>query len=342
LLEVLDNNNSTPPNLPSILTSAEEEKKHAVVRKYYGGKNDKLHLGGYLADGDSSTTSPNVFNWLLGELNIKKIIDLGCGRGFSTKYFLDRGAEVLCVEGSHDAVQNSLLPKELVVEHDFTRGPWWPATTSWDAVWCVEFVEHIQRQFIKNYVPIFKRAALIFVTFGTNGGHHHVEVRDEWWWKSRFTAQGLDFSEDLTQRVRRFAKADNHLLKNFTAQHIMLTMMVFINRDVAQLPEHDYLFGGDGCLWGKDNVPCSSQHKWFNAKLDVPPPRMNSLLKCRLPPKGKFAKGSIQNDVWDCTESEKRDDVGNGNGFLRAVQNKRRRQKQMPKMDQSEILVDQE
>jgi hypothetical protein len=33
------------------------------------------------------------------------------GKGLSTKYFLDNGAEVLCVEGSHDGVMNSYLPQ---------------------------------------------------------------------------------------------------------------------------------------------------------------------------------------------------------------------------------------
>jgi hypothetical protein len=62
--------------------------------------------------------------------------------GFSTKHFLDRGARVLCVEGSHDAVTASLLPSNVVVEHDFSRGPWWPEKT-YDAAWSIEFLEHV-------------------------------------------------------------------------------------------------------------------------------------------------------------------------------------------------------
>ena len=64
--------------------------------------------------------------------------------GHSTSHFLKQGAKVLCVEGSHDAVTQSLLPQELIVEHDFSRGPWWPEET-FDAVWCVEFLEHVAR-----------------------------------------------------------------------------------------------------------------------------------------------------------------------------------------------------
>jgi cyclopropane fatty-acyl-phospholipid synthase-like methyltransferase len=100
---------------------------------------------------------------MLGPLAIHSVIDVGCGKGLSTSYFQDRGARVLCVEGSHDAVQKSLLPAPFIVEHDFSRGPWWPSDT-YDAAWAVEFTEHVGRQYMPNYMPIFRRAALIFVT----------------------------------------------------------------------------------------------------------------------------------------------------------------------------------
>ena len=48
------------------------------------------------------------------------------------------------MEGSHDGVMKSLLPPELIVEHDFSRGPWWPEET-YDAAWSVEFLEHVAR-----------------------------------------------------------------------------------------------------------------------------------------------------------------------------------------------------
>ena len=119
---------------------------------------------------------------MLGPLGIKSVIDVGCGKGISTKEFQNRGARVLCVEGSHDAVQQSLLSKELVVEHDFTRGPWWPSET-YDAAWSVEFLEHVGRPYMLNYLPVFKKCALIFVTSSGFGGWHHVEVHEHYWWQ---------------------------------------------------------------------------------------------------------------------------------------------------------------
>lgn len=65
-----------------------------------------------------------------------------------------------CVEGSHDAVMQSLLPSEIVHEHDFSRGPWWPDRTV-DAAWSVEVLEHVGRNFHKNLIPSFRKAALM-------------------------------------------------------------------------------------------------------------------------------------------------------------------------------------
>ena len=131
----------SPPNLPSVRLSPEEEKKAATIRTIYGGKGDALHLGGF-TQLDTMGISENLWNYMMGPLAIKSVVDVGCGKGVSTNYFRKQGARVLCVEGSHDAVTQSLLPPELVVEHDFSRGPWWPEDT-FDAVWSVEFLEVI-------------------------------------------------------------------------------------------------------------------------------------------------------------------------------------------------------
>ena len=115
-------------------------------------------------------------------VGIKSIVDLGCGKGVSASWFLTHGVKTTCAEGSHDAVAQSLLPPENVVEHDFSRGPWWPDQTV-DAVWCVEFSEHVQRQHITNYAKVLQKAAVVFVTHSNWGGWHHAEVHDDRWWR---------------------------------------------------------------------------------------------------------------------------------------------------------------
>lgn len=164
----------SPPNKPSVRLTPQEEQAVAKKRSFYGGKGDKLHLGGF-TNFDSAGVSANLFNYMIGVLAVKSFIDVGCGKGFSTKYFYDRSVKVLCVEGSHDAVTQSLLPSHKVVEHDFSRGEWWPEET-YDVAWSVEFLEHVGRQYMHNYLPIFHKSALLFVTASGWGGWHHVEV----------------------------------------------------------------------------------------------------------------------------------------------------------------------
>jgi hypothetical protein len=161
-------------NLPSIRV------KDSVVdksRKIYGGAGDMKHLGGFTKL-DLHGVSPMTWKYMIESLGVKSVLDVGCGRGTSTTWFLYHGLDVLCAEGSHDAVEQNMLPdkKNQIVEHDFARGPWWPGRT-FDAVWSVEFLEHVGVQYQYNYIQSFRKAALLFVTSSRNGGWHHTEGR---------------------------------------------------------------------------------------------------------------------------------------------------------------------
>ena len=207
-----------------------------------GGGSGAMHLGGWTKQPDLGGLSNNTFNFMLGIIGVKSVLDVGCGRGISTSYFLDKGADVLCVEGSHEAITQSLLPRDKIVEHDYSLGPWWPSKT-YDACWSVEFVEHVPRQFIRNYIPTFQQCALLFVTRSQWGGWSHVEIHQEWWWISRFRVQSFVFDKELTEIIRSNAEADKRasdktipkgtdLGTNQLGQHIRSTMMAFVNPKV--------------------------------------------------------------------------------------------------------------
>jgi hypothetical protein len=290
--------------LPSIRLTDREETQANRKRKKYGGKGDRLHLGGFITF-DRMGVSNNTWNFMMGPLGIKSLLDLGCGRGISTSYFLDNGADALCIEGSHDAVTQSLLPRDRIVEHDFTRGPWWP-TRTYDALWSVEFLEHVGRQYYRNYIHVLRQAALLFVTSSNNGGWHHVEVREPWWWHGRFTAAGFVYSDDLTQRVRNAARATSFKASGL---RIINRMMVFVNPRVASQPQHDHLFSGDGCAFDDErDLPCDSKRfQWMNPEVDRVPSRYQSLLSCNFISTAKEAE--LQSSappmlgIWNCTKN---------------------------------------
>ena len=232
---------------------------------------DKAHLGGFTSF-DPQGVSPTMWKHMVEWLGVKSLLDVGCGIGTSTSWFATHGLEyVQCVEGSHDAVTKSLLPKlpqfkeGMIVEHDFSRGPWWPDRTV-DVAWSVEFLEHVGRNFQHNYFTAFRKAALIFVTHSNWGGWHHVEVHDEKWWKARMEMMGFVYSDELTKEMAGYASQDKARTdiipamedgKSYSVgQHLWSTLQVFINPLVASLPEHAHLLAEHGCYSNKKGIEC--------------------------------------------------------------------------------------
>jgi len=224
-------------NLPSIRIDEEQDQK--VERNIYGGKGDKAHLGGF-TDIDVQGLAPAVWTHLVKNWTVQSVIDVGCGRGISTSWFVTHGLRTECVEGSHDAIEKSMVPdKSILTEHDFSRGPWWPEKT-FDVAWSVEFLEHVNLQFHYNYVSVFRKAALILVTSSKWGGWHHVEVHKDDWWIRKYEAYGLKYDDKLTQQIRQIASLDRSVRsreifpptgkrESYFGQHIYTTMKVFVN-----------------------------------------------------------------------------------------------------------------
>ena len=217
-----------------------EQSKEVNRGNNYGGKGDAEHLGGFTAR-DNSTISENVWNFMLSQLGVKSVLDIGCGKGFSSSYFLSKGARVLCVEGSRDAIQNSLLPFDKIVQHDFSRGAWWPEET-FDVAWSTEFLEHVGRQYMKNYMPAFAKSALVMVTASGWGGWHHVEVHDQKWWIGRFQAMGFVFSPEITEWVRYQAFPDGYDGRALILKHGLLVgiyrIFILLHHDICTVCMH--------------------------------------------------------------------------------------------------------
>mmetsp|Transcript_24443 Transcript_24443/g.27287 ORF Transcript_24443/g.27287 Transcript_24443/m.27287 type:complete len:364 (+) Transcript_24443:124-1215(+) len=236
------------PNLPS-----PRLKVDTVQRKRYGGKGDAAHLGGF-GEIDPGGIAPGLFKHMIEVLGVHSFLDIGCGRGFSTSWFAFHGVDVLCAEGSHDAIERSVLPDPAtqVVEHDFSRGPWWPEKT-YDAAWSVEFLEHVGTEYHFNYVSAFRKAALIFVTASKGTGWHHVEVHKNDWWIRKYESYGLKYDEALSNEAKAIARATKETFKgphdmNLDGFYVRVTLMVFVNPVVAALPEHAHLFPQLGCF----------------------------------------------------------------------------------------------
>lgn len=246
--------------LPAIALPAIASKDAANRPISIGGHSDATHLGGFIKI-DWHSISPAVWKFMIEYFGIKSLLDVGCGKGISTTWFILHGVKAQCVEGSHDGVSNTLLPdpNTQLVEHDFTLGPWWPSQTV-DAIWCMEVTEHIARHYQHNYFESFKKAAFIFVSHAPTGyGWHHVEVHDNTWWQARWESFGLVYSHDLTKLVQdvarnekeqRIPRPDNATLTIGAGYIISGNFQVFINPAVASLKSHAHLLSEPGCVDG--------------------------------------------------------------------------------------------
>ena len=225
----LDIPRETAVALPSVRI---DDSNVGYDRTIYGGKGDKPHLGGFATNSvDIDGLSPTLWKYMISEVGVKSMLDVGCGRGISTSWFQMHNVEALCVEGSHDAIEQTVLPnaKDIITEHDFSRGPWWPGRTV-DFIWCVELLEHVGRNFHKNLIPAFRKGALVYATHSTWGGWHHVEIHSTEWWIQKFESYGFKYSDSLTNKARKTAQDGRFEVspngKTYNAQHLWLHLLV--------------------------------------------------------------------------------------------------------------------
>merc|ERR1719229_947443 len=143
---------------PQIVSKEEKEAINEQRNKhqFYGGSDvDEKHLGGWKFN-DSDTYERKLWDWAIDRFNVTSVMDIGCGIGCSTIYFQKHPKikDVLCVEGSIDAINNSLVP-DISKHHDYTLGGFWPGKV-YDMVWSAEFLEHVAEQYLPNIMSTFK------------------------------------------------------------------------------------------------------------------------------------------------------------------------------------------
>lgn len=178
----------------------------------------KDHLGGYCpADsehphGDKWTWTPRVWDFLFEKINPKTLLDVGCGEGHHTKYFLDHNINAYGIDGSEEALHHITIPNERFILHDFTLGISPNLTDFYDLIWCCEFVEHIEAQYLDNMLGVLKRGKTVAIThaFPGQGGHHHVNCQYPGYWIAVLASVGLIYNEALTIESRKFSTPPEH------------------------------------------------------------------------------------------------------------------------------------
>jgi len=151
------------------------------------------HLGGHL---NRTNIDTGVADWLVAHIPFSMVLDIGCGPGGMLHYFRTCKKSAVGVDGDF-----SINHTETVFIHDFTQGPFHYQA---DLIWCVEFLEHVEEQYLPNVFAAFETANWAVITAAPPGwaGHHHVNCRTQEYWKGVLAAHGWRYDEATTVAIK--------------------------------------------------------------------------------------------------------------------------------------------
>jgi SAM-dependent methyltransferase len=159
------------------------------------------HLGGHL---NKVHTDRGTLLYLIQKYNISSFLDIGCGPGWMVEIAKDRGLRALGIDGDFNLQEEWKNRYISVIEHDFTKGKIDTDITEYDLAWSVEFLEHVEEQYMPNYMDAFKRCKYAVVTAAPpgHGGHHHVNEQPIQYWIDKFAESGFRYDAKETQAIK--------------------------------------------------------------------------------------------------------------------------------------------
>lgn len=153
------------------------------------------HLGGHF--GQTNLDEPTL-DYLIARYGIKSMLDVGCGPGGMAEVAWQRGLLSYGIDGDTST-------PAWVIKHDYTTGPYlWSYGVRIDLVWCMEFVEHVEEQFVGNFLATFDAGRVLYLTAAPPGfpGHHHVNCQPPEYWIDLLSQRGWALDTEATQWVR--------------------------------------------------------------------------------------------------------------------------------------------
>ena len=188
-------------------TSKPEEKSPTSLRV---GRTLPPHLGGHL---NKTHTDRDLLTYLIETHGIKSMLDVGCGPGGMVEIGRLRGLDAFGIDGDFTLDYNDEI-RPFIHVHDFTTGPA-PIDGEFDLCWSVEFLEHVEEQYIPNYMEAFRLCKYVVATSSVSTrGHNHVNCQPQEYWQKVFSDYGLTFDPDATAMIRKKSSMQKPFMQN--------------------------------------------------------------------------------------------------------------------------------
>ena len=173
----------------------------------YYNKNAKAFAGNTL-----NVDFSNVQTKFLDKLQMETVIlDLGCGSGRDTKYFLDRGYMVEAIDGSEELCKLASAYTGIEVKHMLFQDL--QEVNKYDAIWACSSILHLPYaelvDVMKKMVTALKDNGLIYTSFkygtfeGMRNGRYFIDMTEDSLEKLVQDVKGLEIEETwITSDVR--------------------------------------------------------------------------------------------------------------------------------------------
>tara|TARA_B110000503_G_C7133247_1_gene407711 strand:+ start:771 stop:1340 length:570 start_codon:yes stop_codon:yes gene_type:complete len=161
------------------------------LEKHLGGHGSKTHI-------DKAT-----LQWLKDIIKVKSFLDIGCGPGGMVNRATTVGLHARGIDGDYTLTR---AHPERFILHDFSKERY-ISNEKFDIAWSVEFLEHVYKQYIPNYMPAFQLCKNAIITYAPIGwpGHHHVNCQDEPYWIDLFEQYGFKLDKEKTEYMRKIS-----------------------------------------------------------------------------------------------------------------------------------------
>lgn len=171
---------------------------YAHIINYPAGFNEYKNVYDILykeTDYDDLERSDNASKWeiiskLISDLKFNSVVDLGCGRGYYLKKFIEMGKNAIGVELSHICCDKYLkdLPHECSDIENFSL----LSSRIYDLVLCMDVMEHIAPDKVENMIKSIRSLSGIAIFGVANhkdtmlGFELHLTIEDSNWWEEMF------------------------------------------------------------------------------------------------------------------------------------------------------------
>ena len=161
------------------------------------------HIGGHSS---KTWTDEGALKYMSNKFRTKTFIDIGCGPGGQIKVASDLGLLAFGVDGDPLMAEN---PKVQLMDFSVTKASAdnivsLPECGYFDIGWSTEFLEHVDAEYIPNFMPAFALCKYVVITHATpgQGGFHHVNEQIFDYWENIFEEYGLIHNYKLTKKIR--------------------------------------------------------------------------------------------------------------------------------------------